>query len=37
MTPEISDFIPGLLYDTDKHIEVADGRHFIEKKKGKYQ
>ena len=27
MTPEVSYFIPGLLGDTDKHIEVADGRH----------
>ena len=25
MTPEVSDFIPGSLKDTDKYIEVADG------------
>ena len=24
MTPEVSGFIPGLLEDTDKHIEVTD-------------
>ena len=24
MTPQVSDFIPGLLEDTNKHIEVAD-------------
>ena len=28
MTPEVSDFIPGSLEDTDKHIEVTDGHHF---------
>ena len=28
MKPELSDFIPGSLEDTDKHIEVAD-RHQI--------
>ena len=27
MTPEVSDFIPGSLKDTDKHIEVADGNY----------
>ena len=27
MTPEVSDFIPGSLEDTDKYIEVADGHH----------
>ena len=27
MTPEVSDFIPGLLEDVDKHIEVTDGYH----------
>ena len=32
ITPEVSDFIPGLLEDTDKHIEVTDGRHVTEKK-----
>ena len=34
MTPEVSDFIPGLLQDTDKHIEVADGHHVTAKQKG---
>ena len=27
MTPEVTDFIPGSLEDTDKFIEVADGHH----------
>ena len=27
MTPEVSNFIPFLLEDTDKHVEVADGHH----------
>ena len=27
MTPEVSDFIPGQLEDTYKHIEVADGQY----------
>ena len=31
MTPEVSDFIPGSLEDTDKQIEVADGHHPTEK------
>ena len=35
MTPEVSDFISGLLDETDKHIEGADGHHVI--KKGKYK
>ena len=34
MTPEITDFIPGLLEDTDKFIEVADGNHVTAKQKG---
>ena len=34
MTPEVSDFIPGPLEDTDKHIEVADGYHVTAKQKG---
>ena len=29
MTPEVSDFIPGSLEDTDKQIEVADVYHVI--------
>ena len=31
MTPEVSDFIPGSLEDTDKNIEVTDGHHVTEK------
>ena len=27
MTPEVSDFIPGSLEDTDKYIEVTDEHH----------
>ena len=34
MTPEVSDFIPGLLEDMDRHIEVADGHHVTAKQKG---
>ena len=34
MIPELSDFIPGMLEDTNKHIEVADGHHVTAKKKG---
>ena len=37
MTPEVSDFIPGSLEDTDKHTEVADGHHVIAKQKGQVQ
>ena len=33
MTPEVSDFIPGTLEDTDKYIEVADGHQVMEKQK----
>ena len=33
MMPEVSDFIQGLLYDTDKHTEVADGHHVMEEKR----
>ena len=33
MTPEVTDFIPGSLEDTDKFIEVADGHHVTSKKK----
>ena len=33
MTPEVSDFIPGLLEDTDERIEVADAHHITEKQK----
>ena len=31
MTPEVADFIPGSLEDTDKFIEVADGCHVTTK------
>ena len=34
MTPEVKDFIPGTLQDTDKFIEVADGHHVTKKQKG---
>ena len=34
MTPEVLDFIPGLLEDTDKYIEVAEGHHVTAKQKG---
>ena len=34
MPAEVSDFIPGQLEDTDKHIEVADGHHVTAKHKG---
>ena len=37
MTPEVSDFIPGLLEDRDKYIKVADGYSVIAKKKNKYE
>ena len=33
MTPEVSYFIPGLLEDTDKFIEVADGHQVMAKQK----
>ena len=33
MTPQVSYFIPGLLEDIYKHIEVADGHHVIAKQK----
>ena len=34
MTPEVTDFIPGSLEDTDKFIEVADRHHVTAKQKG---
>ena len=37
MTPHVSDFIPGLLEDTDKHIKVVDGHHGMAKQKGQVQ
>ena len=33
MTPEVSDFIPGSLEYTDKHLEVADLHHVTAKQK----
>ena len=33
MTPEVTDFIPGPLEDTDKIIEVADRHHITAKQK----
>ena len=33
MTRQVSDFIPSLLEDTDKSIEVPDGHYFTEEKK----
>ena len=35
MTPQVYDFIPGLLEDMDKHIEVTDRHHFTAKQKRK--
>ena len=37
MTPEVSDFIPGSLEDTDKYIEVADRHHVMAKQKVQVQ
>ena len=34
MTPEVSNFIPASLEDTDKYIEVTDGHHVTAKQKG---
>ena len=34
MTPEVSDFIPGSLEDTDKYIGVADRHHVTAKQIG---
>ena len=34
MIPEVTDFIPRSLEDTDKFIEVADGHHVTAKQKG---
>ena len=33
MTPEVTDFIPGSIEDTDKYIEVADRHHVTAKKR----
>ena len=37
MTPEVLDFIPGLLEDTDKYIEVTYGNQIMAKQKGNVQ
>ena len=37
ITPEISDFIPGFLEDTDKHIEISCGHYITSKKKEQVQ
>ena len=37
MTPQVSDFILGMLEDTDKHIEVANRHHVTAKQKGQAQ
>ena len=37
MTPEVQDFITGLLDNVDKYIEVADGHHVTETQKGQGQ
>ena len=37
MTPEVSYFIPGLIEDTDKYIEVAEGYHVTAGGKEKVQ
>ena len=37
MTPTVSDFIPGSLEYTDKHIEVADGNHVTERQRVQVQ
>ena len=34
MTPNVLDFIPGLLEDTDIHIKVADRHHVMAKQEG---
>ena len=34
MTPEVTDFVPGSLEDTDKFIEFADRHHVTAKQKG---
>ena len=34
MTPEVTDFIPGSLEDTDKFVEVVDGHQVTAKQKG---
>ena len=35
ITPQVSNFIPGLLEDMDKYIEVAGGNYVMASKKDK--
>ena len=37
MTPQVWDFIPGLLENTDKYIEFVDGHCVTAKQKGQVQ
>ena len=37
MTPKFSNFVPLLLIETDKYIEVADGNYVTEKQTGQVQ
>ena len=37
ITPQVLDFIPGSLEDTDKYIEVAGGHHVTGKQKWQVQ
>ena len=37
MSPDISNFIPGSLVETDKYIEVSDGNFVTEKQTGEVQ
>ena len=37
MTPDISDFIPGSMVETDSYIEAADVDFVTEKKTGEFQ
>ena len=37
ITPQVSYFIPGLLEDTDKYIEVADRYHVTDKQKVRFK
>ena len=37
MTPEISDFVPGSLLETDKYIEVSDEKFSQQNKQEKFR
>ena len=37
MTPDISNFVPGLLLETDNYIEGAAGNFVTAKKKGNFK